>query len=325
MSHSAWFAQTGSGAMPPWKALAATLYRHLTGPWRRRWLQKAAACGQAPAVVLFYHRVADDLATPWTVSTKIFLRQMQWLRRHFELVSLDEVQRRMASGWNHRLCVAITFDDGYAANCQVAIPWLIAHAVPCTYFVTLEPVLSGRPFEHDLRSGQALAPNTVEQLRAMAAAGIDIGSHTYSHPDLGRTSRPQDIEREVVLSRVELECLVGRQVRHFAFPFGQPQHLSAPAMAAAHRAGYVTVCSACGEYNFPDGKGFHIRRIPADESLVRLKNWVTIDPRKLRRMPDVPSAPADNPPLPQTSQQKPSCAAAVCGVSSGSVPQTPVA
>ncbi len=325
MPNSAWLAQTGSGAMPPWKALAATLYRYLTGPWRRRWLQKAAAYGQAPAVVLFYHRVADDLATPWTVSTKTFLRQMEWLRRHFEIVSLDEVHRRMASGWNHGLCVAVTFDDGYAANCQVAIPWLIAHAVPCTYFVTLEPVLSGRPFAHDQCLGQALAPNTVEQLRAMAAAGIDIGSHTYTHADLGRTRRPEDIEREVVASRVELECLVGRQVRHFAFPFGQPQHLSGPAMAAARRAGYLTVCSAWGEYNFPDGEGFHIRRIPADESLVRLKNWVTIDPRKLRRASDVPSAPAEEPPPPQPSQQEPGSAAWVCGVSPGSVPPTPVA
>ncbi len=279
-------------AMPPWKALAASVYYGLTLPYRRAWLRKASARGQAPAVVLYYHRIADDQATPWTLSTRMFLRQMEWLRRQFEIVSLDEVHRRMAAGSNRRLCVAITFDDGYAANSQVAIPWLVEHRVPCTYFVTLGPVLSGRPFEHDLRLGKWLAPNTADQLRAIAEAGIDIGSHTYSHPDLGRTCRPEDIHREVVAVRADLERLVGRPVRHFAFPFGQPEHLSQPAMAAARQAGYRTACSAYGEYNFPDGDGFHIRRIPADASLLRLKNWVTIDPRKLRRIPDAWNVPA---------------------------------
>lgn len=274
-------------AMPAWKAVALGLYYHLSRPYRWQWLQKAMARGQAPAVVLYYHRVADDQATPWTIPTKIFLRQLDWLKRRFDLVSLEEVHRRMAAGANRRLCVAITFDDGYAANCQVAIPWLIEHAVPCTYFVTLGPVLSGRPFEHDARLGKRLAPNTLDELRAMAAAGIDIGSHTYSHADLARLTRPEVLYREVVAVRTELQHLVGRPVRHFAFPFGQREHLSRAAMAAARRAAYQTACSAYGAYNFPDGDGFHIRRIPADESLIRLKNWVTIDPRKLFRTPDL--------------------------------------
>lgn len=289
-------ARGSSGDMPLWRALAVSLYYHVTLPYRKAWLRKAAARGQAPAVVLYYHRVADDQATPWTLSTRTFLRQVEWLRRRCELVSLEEVHRRMAAGANRRLCVAITFDDGYAANCRVAIPWLIEHAVPCTYFVTLGPVLSGQPFEHDVHWGKALEPNTPEELRAMAAAGIDIGSHTYSHPDLGQTRRPQDIHREVVAVRAELERLVGRPVGHFAFPFGQPEHLSRPAMAAARQAGYLTACSAYGEYNFPDGDGFHIRRMPADASLVRLKNWVTIDPRKLARIADVWNVPPQKQP-----------------------------
>lgn len=291
MLASRWSRERPAGAMPLWKALAASLYYYLTLPYRRRWLRRAAARGHAPAVVLYYHRVADDRATPWTLSTRMFLRQVEWLRRRLEIVSLYEVHRRMAAGANSRMCVAITFDDGYAANCQMAIPWLIEHAIPCTYFVTLGPVLSGRPFAHDLRLGKVLAPNTLEEIRAMAGAGIDIGSHTYSHPDLGRSDRPDDIQREVVAVRADLERLIGRPVRHFAFPFGQREHLSRAAMAAARRAGYLTACSAYGEYNFPDGDGFHIRRIPADASFVRLKNWVTIDPRKLRRIPDVWNVP----------------------------------
>ena len=41
------------------------------------------------------------------------------------------------------------------------------------------------------------------------------------------------------------------------------------------------VCSAYGDYNFPGDDPFHIRRIHVDDML-RLKNWGTIDPRRLR-------------------------------------------
>jgi hypothetical protein len=42
------------------------------------------------------------------------------------------------------------------------------------------------------------------------------------------------------------------------------------------------VCSAYGGFNFPGDDPFHLQRIAADSVMVRLKNWVTMDPRKLR-------------------------------------------
>ncbi len=50
----------------------------------------------------------------------------------------------------------------------------------------------------------------------------------------------------------------------------------------AWREAYDGVCSAYGGYNFPGGDAFHIERIAVDDELLRLKNWVTLDPRKLR-------------------------------------------
>ncbi|MFV2003112.1 MAG: polysaccharide deacetylase family protein, partial [Paracoccaceae bacterium] len=81
------------------------------------------------------------------------------------------------------------------------MPLLIREGIPCTYFVTLPNVLDGQPFAHDLARANTPLPNTAlpntplpntplpntpEQLRAMAAAGIEIGAHTYTHPDLAR-------------------------------------------------------------------------------------------------------------------------------------------
>jgi peptidoglycan/xylan/chitin deacetylase (PgdA/CDA1 family) len=57
------------------------------------------------------------------------------------------------------------------------------------------------------------------ELREMAAAGIDIGAHTYSHPILTRLADGA-ADTEIRRSRDELEAGLGRPVYHFAYPNG---------------------------------------------------------------------------------------------------------
>ena len=135
--------------------------------------------------VLFYHRVADEHPNDWTMSTRTFATQIDWLRPRFDLVSLAEAQARIASGRNRIPTACITFDDGYADNMRFAVPLLLKYHIPFTYFVSTNHVLGGKPFPHDVAIGQPLAPNTPSQLRELAAAGVEIGGHTRSHADLG--------------------------------------------------------------------------------------------------------------------------------------------
>ncbi len=116
-------------------------------------------------MVLFYHRIAATQVNPWTTSPRVFERQMAWLRRNFDLVSLEEAQRRIASGENRRPAVSITFDDGYADNCAMALPLLLDLKIPVTYFVASQNVLDGQPFPHDVECGAPLAPNTPDEIR----------------------------------------------------------------------------------------------------------------------------------------------------------------
>ncbi|MBN2473650.1 MAG: polysaccharide deacetylase family protein [Pirellulales bacterium] len=267
--------------MSHWKPLLLHLYYYGSYPLRRRYLRQAVAAGRVPMAVLFYHRVADDQANEWTLSHRMFARQIRWLRSRFELISLQEVQRRMHLGTNRRPCVSITFDDGYADNCREAIPLLIKQRIPCTYFVATENVLHGRPFPHDAALGRPLEPNTLEELRVMADAGIEIGAHTYTHADLGRIDDPQQLRREVITAGEDLRAALERPVRYFAFPIGHHANLSRAAFDLAYGAGYLAACSAYGGFNFPGDDPFHVQRIAADETMIRLKNWTTLDPRKL--------------------------------------------
>lgn len=258
-----------------------TLYYYVSCPYRWWNHRRNLVKGRVPLVLLVYHRIADDEATPWTISNRKFLREIRWLQSRFELISLKEAQKRIRINLNVRPCVSITFDDGYADNCERAIPLLLEERIPCTYFVTLRNVLEGAPFLHDLSHGKSFLPNNLEQLRFMAGEGIEIGAHSYSHVDLERVTNEQ-LYSEVVVAGIRLQEALGYPVTRFAFPFGAYDNLNPKAFLLAKRAGYEAVCSAYGGYNFPGGDAFHLQRIPVDGCLVRLKNRATIDPRKIK-------------------------------------------
>ena len=269
------------GGREMWKKSLLATYYYASLPVRAALGRYLSASGRAPVMVLFYHRIADEYPNDWTCRYHVFARQVRWLKRHYDLVSLGEAQERLRSGSNRRPAVSITFDDGYAENCQRAIPLLLDEGVPCTYFVSTRHVLEAEPFPHDVECGVPLPPNTIDQLRQMAAAGIEIGVHTRTHCDLGQIDNAEMLHKEVVVAGQELAAALGRPVRYFAFPYGQYANLNQLAFQTARQAGYEAICSAYGGYNFPGDDAFHLQRIHADDDLLRFKNWLTLDPRKL--------------------------------------------
>jgi len=271
-----------------WKRIPLAAYYYGTLPYRWWWNARAVRQGRAPVTILFYHRVADDPpsvpANGWTISNDDFTRQIEWLRKRFDMVSLEEAQRRLRGGTCQRPAVSITFDDGYAENCQHALPFLIREKIPCTYFVCTDNVLQNIPFPHDVALGRPLPVNTVEQLTELSAAGIEIGGHTRTHIDLGQIDDPQRLRDEIVTAGKELGDAIGQPIRYFAFPFGLHQHLNAQAFAVAKEAGYEAICSAYGGYNFPGDDPFHLQRFHGDPEMLRLMNWTSGDPRKRHRI-----------------------------------------
>ncbi|MBA3481773.1 MAG: polysaccharide deacetylase family protein [Pirellulales bacterium] len=253
-------------------------------PVRHRLAANRAAAGRAPITVLFYHRVADEHPNDWTISTVRFLAQMAWIRKRFEIIPLVEAQQRMGADSNRTPAVCITFDDGYADNCRTAIPWLLDNQVPFTYFVATQQVLESRPFDHDVKYGAPLAPNSPEELRVMAEAGVELGAHTRTHADLGAIDDEVRLYDEIVGSKRDLELVTGKPVKYFAFPYGLNANLSEAAFRIAFASGYWGVCSAYGDYNVPGDDPFHIHRIHGDPSWPRFCNALTFDPRKFRRV-----------------------------------------
>lgn len=270
------------------RSMAIRLRRSLSLPVRRARMRRLARRGVAPLMSVFYHRVADQHPNAWTIGSDAFAEQLDYMRSRFEMIGLDELQRRVRQSSSPRPAIAVTFDDGYADNCRYALPRIMELGIPCTYFVTLGHVQSGEPFAHDVAAGQPLPVNTLEQIREVAAGGIEIGLHTRSHANLAEIYDPEVLRSEILDAADELSQWIGRRVRFFAFPYGMPAQLTPAAIAAIDTAGLEGFCSAFGGYNLPGRDAFHIRRFHGDPDFGRLKNWLDFDIRKLRLEPSIP-------------------------------------
>ena len=267
-------------------------------PVRRQRLQRLAAAGRAPAMVTFYHRVADRHPNAWTLSREAFTQHLDHFEQHFRLTDLAQVQTIVrqpthpAANANRgdrsgvriggKPTLSVTFDDGYAENLLFAIPELLRRNIPVTYFVATGHIEHQRPFGHDLAAGQPLPVHNASELRQMASAGIEIGGHTRDHLDCSTTTDPAVLTTQIVDDRKRLQDLTGQAIRFFAFPFGLHAQLHPIAIEAVVRAGYDGFCSAYGGYNAIGGDGFHIRRFHGDPEMSRLKNWTSLDPAKQR-------------------------------------------
>lgn len=178
--------------------------------------------------ILLYHSVCAADRTPedrWQVNARDFQADMR---------AVADSGRTAVTASGYGAClrdgtpaaarpVLITFDDGFADYAQVVRPILDDFGFPSTLFVTTgwlgrEGMLSAR------------------ELREVADAGTEIGSHTVTHPYLDVL--PEALaRRELATSRQVLEDLTGRVVTTVAYPHGS-HHARTKAIAAD--CGYLT-------------------------------------------------------------------------------------
>jgi len=240
--------------------------------------------GKRGLSILIYHRVlpVKDALFPGEVDRREFSDQMALLKSRFNVLPLAQAVAMAKRGSLPPRAAAITFDDGYADNAELALPVLREHGLHATFFVASGFLNGGRMWNdsvielvrrtpdevldasalglgvHALRSvaerqraipaliGQlkylpmverlekverlaALAhcalPDdlmmTTAQVRALRAAGMDIGAHTVNHPILARLPDAQARE-EIAQGKLALEDILGEKVVLFAYPNGKP-------------------------------------------------------------------------------------------------------
>lgn len=90
------------------------------------------------AVILAYHRVATLDTDPQLLSVNPdnFAQQLEILKKHYNVVSLEELHTSLQKKSLQHKTVALTFDDGYVDNFLYAKPLLEHYKIPATIFVT---------------------------------------------------------------------------------------------------------------------------------------------------------------------------------------------
>ena len=150
------------------------------------------------------------------VSPETFDRQMKFLvERGYRTVSLTELITLLnkKKGIPRKIFV-ITFDDGYENNYKYAFPILKKYNFTATIFVTAGYIgksykYPGQPTEKHLTRKQIKEMNNY----------FEFGSHSLSHPKLTKISQKK-LVFELQESKKIIEKIVGKQVNHFCYPFG---------------------------------------------------------------------------------------------------------
>jgi peptidoglycan/xylan/chitin deacetylase (PgdA/CDA1 family) len=190
--------------------------------------------------ILAYHAIADLRDDPvlaeYGVSPELFAAQLDGLAAHgWEFVDLDAVLNWLAGeGDLPKRAALISFDDAYTDLLEVAAPLLVERGLPAVVFAVAGHLGGANDWDHHkgAASLRLLAPG---DLPAVAASGIEVGSHTLTHRPLPEVPAAE-LEGETVAAADWIEAAGVPRPRAFSYPYGRN---SQEVVAAVRGAGYA--------------------------------------------------------------------------------------
>jgi len=167
--------------------------------------------------IFMYHHVSnqpttDTLDYNLTVTTTDFNAQLTWLQQQgYQTITLTELFDALYYGKAlpaHPMI--LTFDDGYEDMYTDALPTLLAHHYRGVFFI-ITGMIGGRYL-------------TWDQIRVLESYGMQIGSHTTHHINVGQPPAWTTTQKELVVSQATLQFQLGQPIQFFCYPTGEPFH-----------------------------------------------------------------------------------------------------
>lgn len=225
--------------------------------------------------ILAYHAIADLSDDPvlaeYGVPPRLFEAQLDLLLDGgWSFVELDAVLAALAGERRlPRKALLLTFDDAYADLLDVASPILSKRGLPGVVFAVAGKLGGTNEWDRKIRAAP-LDLLDADGLRAVAAAGIEVGAHTVSHRPLTKLPEPE-LEGEIAGSADMLEQAGLPRPRVFSYPYGE----WSPAIADVARAAGYEASFTIEPGVVSDGADPH--------ALPRLEVHAGDTPRRLRR------------------------------------------
>jgi len=236
-----------TGAPLPPKALAVTVddgYRDffLDGfPVFRKW--------QIPVTVFLMTDFLDRKLWPWWNRVDYAARNGRAARVRLSLLpgrAAEELP--LETGEQREHAAAAIRDQLVKVPHRVRLAFL--EALPGLFDVAIPPQ---PPPEH--------AALTWDDVRQLAAAGVEFGSHTRTHPILPSVEDRSLVEEELAGSKARIEQELGRPAIHFCYPNGDHDDAT---VAAVARCGFQTAVTIRKGLNAPRENRYLLKRVSLD-------------------------------------------------------------
>lgn len=283
--------------MNPPRKLVRRAGRSLINALPARFWQGREVAGTVVGIAAF-HRIADGPDDGLSFPPARFRDLCAYWRAEYEVLPLGALMAPLPA--THRLRLALTFDDGYADNAEIAAPILDQFGLPATFFLATDVLNApGRGFPWDQPHRPPPPIMSWRQAADLAQAGFGIGSHTCTHVRLARCD-PATARAELTRSRQQLEARLGQKVLDFAYPYGGRADCTDRDRALVQAAGYRSCLSCYGGLSRLGGDPYHLRRIainprdyPTPSAWARqLHRWLERARREMgrRQLPAIVSA-----------------------------------
>jgi peptidoglycan/xylan/chitin deacetylase (PgdA/CDA1 family) len=203
--------------------------------------------------MLMYHSVDKEIIketgklNELRVPKEMFREQLQLLKDEgYTTLTLSEVYNFMENNKGvPEKSIVITFDDGYVDNYTNAYPILKEFGFNATVFVVTDYV-----------DKSTLYMNS-EQLKEMDKNGVEIQSHTVTHPHLPQLSHEKQLE-ELKNSKAFLEGVLNKKVEFIAYPFGENNE---DTRKIAKECGYKMAVLADGKWSNKNNGLYTLQRV----------------------------------------------------------------
>ncbi len=203
--------------------------------------------------ILMYHEVTSGPNSLY-VPVEKFREQMQFLAKSgYHTVTMAQAREMLREKKIPAKTIVLTFDDGYTSVYTNAWPILQEYGFTGTVYVCTS--FFGR--------SNYL---TIDQTKQLAAAGIEIGSHTCNHISLKEASYDQQV-KEIVVSKQVLEENLGQPCLSFCYPTGTYSDITP---GIIKDAGYTSAVTVAYGHASPANTAFLTPR-------VRVPGWITLD------------------------------------------------
>jgi peptidoglycan/xylan/chitin deacetylase (PgdA/CDA1 family) len=208
--------------------------------------------GDGSVIVLLFHQFkAAGVPIPakyqWTMNIDVFEAEMKYIHDNgYHVIPMSDVLkflRHQITVPPHSVC--ITIDDGYKSAIVYAYPVLKKYGYPWTFFI----------YPDFITVAEGSGAASWSDLLALQADGVDIESHSMTHPNLKlhhqkvknvwQNFTPDEyaqwLNNETAGSKAILEQKMGKTITCFAYPYGEYNKQVEDAVIAAGYEAIFTV------------------------------------------------------------------------------------